>query len=82
MRKTDPRKFGRKPYIDKDRERDAAAKVAVLLIAGACVAFGLGYWLDDPKGASAFVYIFGFGMLVIALAAIHCALGLDIDEEA
>jgi F0F1-type ATP synthase assembly protein I len=76
------KQFGkRKPYIDKDRERAAAAKVAILLIAGAVAAFGLGYLLDDPKGGSAFAYIFGFAELVVAIAAAHDAFGLDIDEE-
>jgi hydrogenase/urease accessory protein HupE len=76
------KQFGRrKPYIDRDAERAAAAKVAILTIFGGCAAFGLGYWLDDPNGASVFAFLIGFGLLFVALAAAGEAFGHDPDEE-
>lgn len=66
-------------YIDPDKEEQAAMIVSLLSIAGAVVAFIVGYWVDEP-GASGLAYIVGMGLLLVAWAAAWEVAGLDEEE--
>lgn len=71
--------MAKRPYIDREKERDAAAWVAVICILGGIFAAGLGYLIGDYSRAAAY-FSFAFG-LVLQIVAVFAAYNAIDDEH-